>query len=65
MGFGKTSLIAVAVALIVLLGEFFLIFNGAASPADALLGMAITTVNGVIMAFSILLLLIGIMLSAN
>jgi len=65
MGFGKTSLIAMAIAAIVLLAEFFLVFNGAMHPARAVLDMAVVTVNGVIMAFALLLLLIGLMLSAN
>ena len=65
MGFGKTSSIALVISLAILIGEFWLIFNGSLNPAKALLEMAITLVNGVILAFALLLLIIGLLLVSN
>ena len=62
MGLNKTSIIAIAIALAVLIGEFYLVFSGVANPAKAVLDMAVVIVNGVIMAFALLLLLIGVLL---
>jgi hypothetical protein len=65
MGLNKTSIIAIIIALAVLAGEFFLVFAGTANPGNAVLNMVITIVNGVIMAFALLLLFIGIMLLSS
>ncbi|MDO8646887.1 MAG: hypothetical protein Q7R70_00535 [Candidatus Diapherotrites archaeon] len=65
MGFNRTSLIAIVISLAVLAGEFLLIFNGPANPAKAVIDMASVTINGVIMAFALMLLLIGALLLAN
>lgn len=61
----RTSIIAVILGLVILVGEFLLVFSGAANPANAIAGMALTIINGVIMAFALLLLLIGVMLAAG
>ncbi len=65
MGFSKTSIIAIVVSLAVLLGEFFLVFPGDSKPLEALLGMFLGLVNGLVIAFALLLLLIGILLLSN
>ena len=65
MGLNKTSIIAIIIALVVLAAEFLLVFAGTANPGNALLNMVVTIVNGVIMAFALLLLFIGIMLLSS
>ena len=62
MGLNRTSIIAIAIALVVLAGEFWLVFAGAANPAKAVIDMILVLVNGVIIAFALLLLLIGVLL---
>lgn len=62
MGLNKTSILAILIAVIILVGEFWLVFGGSANAAKAILDMAVVIVNGVIMAFALLLLLIGILL---
>lgn len=65
MGLNKTSIIAIIIGLVILAGEFFLVFAGTANPGNAVLNMAVTIINGVIMAFALLLLFIGVILLSS
>ncbi|HIH21754.1 MAG: hypothetical protein J4478_04685 [Candidatus Diapherotrites archaeon] len=65
MGLNKTSVIAIVIGLVILVGEFWLVFGGAGNAGKAVLDMIVVIVNGLIMAFALLLLVIGVLLLSS
>ncbi len=61
----RTSSIAVIFSLAVLAAEYVFVFNAQANPVLALGHLALAMINGVIIAFAVLLLIIGLLLAHN
>ena len=64
MGVNRTSAIAVAASLVVLALEYVYVFlPGAPSPVAGAWHLLLALVNGVVLAFAVLLLVIGVLLA--
>ena len=59
---GKASLLALIIGLVILIAEFFLVFNGSLNPGQAVIGMVLTLVNGLVIGFAVLAVIISLLL---